>query len=101
MKKKVQIVLFAIILAEISSVHLGYANDNQQDYSQTDKNKRSFYVFDKQDINKDGVVSKLEMLDDAQKRFAAMDLNKDNKVTKEEVTEYYKSLNKTCPCNKL
>lgn len=61
---------------------------------------RMLSIFTSQDENQDHVVTRDEMLANAQERFDAMDKDKDNQITKEEVATHFAEKRKmhSCAC---
>ncbi|MFA5592669.1 MAG: hypothetical protein WC989_05090 [Micavibrio sp.] len=50
------------------------------------------HMFEKQDTDKDGVVSEAEYLATAKARFDAMDADKDGKLTREEIKAHHEAI---------
>ncbi len=60
--------------------------------------KRMLSIFTAQDENNDHVVTRDEMLTNAQERFDNMDKDKDNQITKEEVAKHFAEKRKMHGC---
>lgn len=52
------------------------------------KHMRDGKMFEKRDLNKDGVISKAEFLEVAEKKFHKIDADNDGNITKEEARLY-------------
>ena len=50
------------------------------------------HMFNKADLNKDGVISKEEAMKVAEEHFDKIDTNHDGKITREEQAAYYKKM---------
>ncbi len=81
------LVLSALTLGAIAlPFAAGYADDHKGGHDGK-KGNRFEKMFEKQDIDGNGEVSKEEFLKGAEERFAKMDLNGDGVITKEEAKE--------------
>lgn len=54
--------------------------------------KRIEHMFEKNDTDHDGVISKAEFLASAEERFAKMDADGDGKITKEEASAHHQKM---------
>lgn len=91
---KKYLVLSALTLGAIAlPLAAGYADDHKDGHDGK-KGHRYEKMFEKQDIDGNGEVSKAEFIKGAEDRFAKMDLNGDGVVTKEEAKENMEKMRK-------
>ncbi len=84
-----------LLVATLAAVPMAFSvaayadhHEGKKDGKPHHKGKMLEKMFDKQDTNQDGVITKEEFMKHAEERFIEMDENNDNEVTKEEAKAY-------------
>ena len=80
-----KVLLFGILAALL----VGTATFAVADGKSGDCPRKSSKMFEKKDVNSDGVISKAEFVAHAEKKFAKMDTDGNGSLTKEEVKNYW------------